>query len=259
MDHSNRYRMKTSFSNNTNAFLALVRAGLWEKDVQLQPFGSIDVGKVYRLATEQSVVGLLAAGIEHVVDINIPQEVALSIVGDTLQIEQRNRDMNSFLGSLMEKLSRAGIEALLVKGQGIAQCYERPLWRTCGDIDLLVSDDDYEKAKNYLIGISQDTEEEVKERKHMGLFIDGWDVEIHGSLRGNVLNQMNKGIDEVQREVFAHGKIGVWKNGDVDVYVPAPDENVIIVFTHILQHFFEKGIGLRQICDWCRLLWVKAL
>lgn len=27
------------------------------------------------------------------------------------------------------------------------------------------------------------------------------------------------------------------------------------VFAHILQHFYKGGIGLRQICDWCRLLW----
>jgi len=30
---------------------------------------------------------------------------------------------------------------------------------------------------------------------------------------------------------------------------------VIFVFTHILQHFYKGGIGLRQICDWCRQLW----
>ena len=28
------------------------------------------------------------------------------------------------------------------------------------------------------------------------------------------------------------------------------------MFTHILQHFYKGGIGLRQICDWCRLLWM---
>ena len=44
-------------------------------------------------------------------------------------------------------------------------------------------------------------------------------------------------------------------NGGTQVFLPAPDEDVIFVFTHILHHFFFEGIGLRQICDWCRLLW----
>ena len=46
-----------------------------------------------------------------------------------------------------------------------------------------------------------------------------------------------------------------WKNDGADVPLPSPDNDVIIVFTHFLQHFFVGGVGLRQICDWCRLLW----
>lgn len=44
-------------------------------------------------------------------------------------------------------------------------------------------------------------------------------------------------------------------NGKTQVFLPYVDEDVIIVFSHILQHFYQEGIGLRQICDWCRLLW----
>ena len=41
----------------------------------------------------------------------------------------------------------------------------------------------------------------------------------------------------------------------VQVFLPAPNEDVIFVFTHILHHYYIEGVGLRQICDWCRLLW----
>ena len=47
----------------------------------------------------------------------------------------------------------------------------------------------------------------------------------------------------------------MWKNDGADVPLPSPGNDVIIVFTHVLQHFFCGGVGLRQICDWCRLLW----
>ena len=30
---------------------------------------------------------------------------------------------------------------------------------------------------------------------------------------------------------------------------------MILIFTHFLHHFFIEGVGLRQICDWCRLMW----
>ena len=37
-------------------------------------------------------------------------------------------------------------------------------------------------------------------------------------------------------------------------FCPMPND-VIIIFNHIINHFFMEGVGLRQICDWCRLLY----
>ena len=95
---------------------------------------------MYRLAEEQSVVGLVAAGIEHVKDVKVPKEMALQFAGQTLQLEQHNQLMNVFVAELIERLRKKDVYCLLVKGQGVAQCYERPLWRCAGDIDLLLSD-----------------------------------------------------------------------------------------------------------------------
>jgi len=59
---------------NQQAFIALVKAGLWNKEVRLLPSNIIDFKEVLRFAEEQSVVGLLAAGIEQVRDFRVPQE-----------------------------------------------------------------------------------------------------------------------------------------------------------------------------------------
>ena len=116
-------------NKNQQAFLTLLRAGLWEKEARLLTSDVVDFACVYKLAQEQSVAGLVAAGLEHVRDVKVPREVALTFAGATLQIEQRNTAMNAFVAKLMLGLRDADIFALLVKGQGIAQCYERPLWR----------------------------------------------------------------------------------------------------------------------------------
>lgn len=46
----------------------MIQAGLWEKEVRLSAFEEVDLAEVYELASEQSIVGLIAAGLEHVVD-----------------------------------------------------------------------------------------------------------------------------------------------------------------------------------------------
>ena len=241
--------------NNLHAFFALVQAGLWEQEVRLSQFDKIDYTEVMRIAEEQSVIGLVAAGIEHVADVKVPREDVLDFVSKTLQIEQRNRAMNEFVARLIEKLRKKDIYTLLVKGQGIAQCYERPLWRASGDVDLLLNNDNYEKAKKELVSLASSVETEYTHFKHLGMAINGWEVELHGTQHSRLSRRVDRVIDQAQKEIFYEGQVQSWINGTTIVFLPAPDSNVIFLFTHILHHFFFEGIGMRQICDWCRLLW----
>ena len=69
------------------AFFALLRAGLWEKEVQLLPYGEVDFAEVLELAEEQSVVGLVAAGIEHITDGRPAKKDVLQFIGRTVQLD----------------------------------------------------------------------------------------------------------------------------------------------------------------------------
>ena len=89
----------------------------------------------------------------------------------------------------------------------------------------------------------------------LNLKVDSWDVELHGTMRGELFRRLDSVIDGVQKDIFYGGNVRSWSNGKTTVFLPSPDNDVIFVFAHILQHFFRGGIGLRQICDWCRLLW----
>ena len=237
------------------SFLALVSAGLWEKEVSLSVLGDIDLKNILRLAQEQSVVGLIAAGIEQVKDVQFPKEDVLSIVGESLQLERRNLAMNSFVEDLIVKLKETNILALIVKGQGIAQCYERPLWRASGDVDILLSEGDYKKTATFLSPLASSVEEDVSSKKHTAMNIGPWIVELHGTLRSGLWKSIDRTIDETQNDVFSVSAVRLWMNGNTQVLLPRADEDVVFVFSHILQHFFSEGIGLRQVCDWCRLLW----
>lgn len=247
--------------NNVNVFLELVRAGLWEKDARLLQYGIVDYEEVMRLAEEQSVVGLVTAGLEHVTDVKVPQEILLQFIGSTLQIEQQNKSMNEFLARLMKRLRSANVYGLLVKGQGVAQCYEKPLWRASGDIDLLLDYENYEKAKTELLADAENVHMEVDSTKHQAFVINVFDVELHGRMPFGMSGRVDHVIDEVISGslLMVNGEFGKgagkWKNGDTNVFLPSPDEHVVLVFTHFLHHFFIEGVGLRQICDWCRLLW----
>lgn len=251
-------------NNNKKAFFALVRAGLWgvQRSVQefnVQELKDVDWERVYQLAQEQSIQGVVLRGIEELrakgLELSVPRVLLLQWIGEVRYVEQQNKDMNVFVAELFGQLREAGINAVLVKGQGIAQCYEKPLWRLSGDVDLLLDAENYEKAKALLLAQATDVETEYAHFKHLGMTISGFTVELHGTLHCRLSKHVDKVIDAAQKDVLCGGNVRSWQNGQTMVSLPSVDDDVIFVFTHILKHFFIEGIGLRQICDWCRLLY----
>lgn len=242
--------------NTQNAFLHLLRAGLWCQDVKLLSFNPVSFNNIYRLAEEHSVVGLITAGLEHVVDISISKEYSLQFIGNALQLEQRNILMNAFIREIIGGMRKKDIYVVLVKGQGVAQCYERPLWRASGDVDLILNETNYNTAKEYFKSLASKVDEEDEKRLHIAYTVGQWIVELHGTMRSGLWRKADKGLDRVQNAIFEERRVRSWINGDIQIFLPDANEDVVYTFSHILQHFYRGGIGLRQVCDWCRLLWV---
>lgn len=261
-------------NNTESVFFELLRAGLWgeaganlnvnhnllcKQSDQGRANEDMDWMKVYQLAQEQSVLGVILQGIEELrakgIELGVPKVLLLQWIGEVQVIEQRNKEMNGFIAELIEKLRKEDIYAILVKGQGIAQCYEKPLWRSSGDVDLLLSKDNHEKAKAFLLPLGDIAEPEEARKKHFAMQIEQWTVELHGTLHVGLSARVDRMLDNVQYDIFHGGMVRSWVNGQTQVFLPAAVEDVVYVFAHILQHFYKGGIGLRQICDWCRLLW----
>ena len=252
--------MKTKTIDH-RAFLELLRIGLWGGKGTVQGFDSLDWGEVYQLAQEQSVQGLVLQGIERLknhnnnANLNIPQMLLLQWIGEVQVIEQQNMEMNAFVAELIEKLRENDADALLVKGQGVAQCYEKPLWRCSGDVDLFLSDCNYEIAKRVLVPLASEVETEYVGSKHLGMTIDGWVVELHGSLRVGLPNKINRVLDDIKTDTFYRGNMRSWMNGRTQVFLLGKENDIVYVFVHFFNHFYKEGVGLRQLCDWCRLMW----
>ena len=250
-----------AMGNTEKAFLELVRAGLWEdlkfkdESLKFKDFGSADWDALLLLAREQSVVGLLAAGLERVKDVQVPHGWAFQVVRKALSLEQKNRNKNVFVNELTGELEGEGIRAVMVKGQGLAQCYKRPLWRASGDIDLYLDEDDFQKAKAFFRPRVNKFDPDNDYTRHINMTYKGWVVEIHANQHSRLSARTDRVLDEVHRDIFYKGGVRIWDNGGKAVTLPSADNDAILVFTHFLHHFYNGGIGLRQICDWCRLLY----
>ncbi len=244
----------------TRDFLELVKVGLWEnRNLDIRIDNPTDWDSICQLAQEQSVQGLVLQGIEsfRIQDsgFKIPQMLLLQWIGEVQMIEQQNKEMNAFIAEFIEKLRKEGIYTILVKGQGVAQCYEKPLWRCSGDVDLFLSESNYERAKLLLQPMASHVDDEGISAKHLGMTIDGFVVELHGTLHGGLSSKVDGELDKVRNDTFDKGNVRSWNNNGVQVFLLGAENDVFYVFTHFLQHFYKEGVGLRQVCDWCRLLY----
>ena len=254
-----------SNSKNTEVFFLLVRAGLFGRTEGIEGVlpDDLEWEDVYQLAKEQCVIGLVAEGIEiaqaewlktHGTPL-VPKKWASKFASGTAKLEQRNLNMNRFVAQLIYRLRKNGVYALLLKGQGLAQCYNKPLWRAYGDVDLLLTEENFQKAKDYLLPFASYSKVDNEYKKDFVLKIEDWLVELHGSLRCGFSSRIDRELDKVYHDTFFGGNVRSWMNGKVQVFMLREENEAFYVFAHFLNHFYKSGVGIRQICDWCRLLW----
>ncbi len=241
-------------NKSIEVFSELVKAGLWEKEVRLESYKEINWQAIYQQALEQGVLGLVMAALEKA-DAKPPQVLLLQMIGEVQMIEQRNKTMNQLIADVIEKMQSEGLNPLLVKGQGVAQCYERPLWRPSGDIDFFLGAYDYNRAVIFFQSWFQKSKCGGSYSKEYAFYTDDWMIEVHGGLRTCLSTRVDREIDDVQKDTFENDHVRTWHNGDIDIPLPNADNDVFFVFTHFIKHFYKEEMNLRQLCDWCRLLW----
>lgn len=241
--------------NSINVFFALLKAGLWGESVRLLPFGNIDYNALFELSKEQCVVGLITDGLGRVEDFKVQKKDALPFMQKVVSVEKRNARMDEFIASIVKKMKEDGIRSYVVKGQGIAQCYERPQWRMSGDIDFLFDEKNFSLAVDFFKKLSPQMSGDHHSR-HIGLKLEDIDIELHRNQSTGLSFAVDKKLLKIQQQMFDNKDARIWNNNGEEILLPNVDTDVVIVFTHILKHFYKGGIGVRQLCDFCRLLWV---
>ena len=66
--------------------------------------------------------------------------------------------------------------------------------------------------------------------KHLGMKIGSWAVELHGTLHCGLSLRIDKVLDTIQRDAFIQGDTRVWRNGEMDVFLPGPNNDAIIIY-----------------------------
>ena len=231
------------------AFFYLVKAGMYgETDPNMEsvfPLSERSWEAVVLLARQQTVVGLVYRGLDVLPEEWLPSMRVMAVfMACADRIEKANAKMNKTIVKLWRYFEEKGITTVLQKGQGSAQMYPDPALRECGDIDIYFPDN----VDNPLAGIA-DADCEKRPDGSVFYTVDGIVVEQHNHLL-DIASPLRQRF--IKKLIADKGfeKVRVGGDDGVDVLVPAPEVNLLLISSHILKHILGVGIGLRQICDY---------
>lgn len=223
-----------------------------------------DWNALFLFMKEQALLGVGFRGIERMKEAGaeIPRNVLLKWYAISEQIHQRNVEMNQECARLTQLFESEGYRTAILKGQANARLYPNPLSRQSGDIDIYV-DGGYERVVSLLVRLglidcphldkyAKDGEAE-RSYHHIHLPSNelGIDVEIHFRPSSGVWNPFaNKRLQRfLETEISQENELV-----EEGFRVPSLRFALIMQLAHIQKHFFDKGVGLRQIMDYYYLL-----
>ena len=217
----------------------------------------IDWQMLYSFAFKQALLGLCFDGIERLGK-EYPEELKLNPIGRELlmtwmgkaqQIRRQNMKVNAEAGKLFSMLREDGFRCCILKGQGNALMYPNPYSRTPGDIDVWVN-----ASREYLTEYAKchfKLEDDIRFH-HLETTLDGVPVELHffpGIMNNPIyharLQKWFKRNADLQCSNVVNLPDGIGK-----IAIPTTAFNVIYQLTHLYHHFFDEGIGMRQIIDY---------
>ena len=243
--------------NEALVYFAFLRYCLGGKVDMNRVVAGMDWRKLYSFASRQAILGLCFEGIERLgkeyseeLRLNpIGRELLMTWMGKAQQIRRQNIKVNAEAGKLFSMLREDGFRCCILKGQGNALMYPNPYSRTSGDIDVWVNasrEQITEYAKKYFeIG------EDIRYH-HLETSLDGVPVELHFFpciMNNPVYNaQLQKWFK--RNEDLQCSNVVSLPDGIGEIAIPTAAFNVVYQLTHLYHHFFDEGIGMRQIIDY---------
>ena len=243
--------------NDITAIFAFLKYCLGSKENMSRVITGMDWQELYSFASKQALLGLCFEGIERLgkeypeelKQNPIGRELLMTWMGKAQQIRRQNMKVNAVAGKLFAMLRVDGMRCCVLKGQGNALMYPNPYSRTPGDIDVWVN-----ASRERIMEYAQkkfELGDDIR-LQHLETSLDGVPVELHFfpcSMNNPIYHARLQKWFKRNADLQCSHIVGL-PDGAGDIAIPTMAFNVVYQLTHLYHHFFDEGIGMRQIIDY---------
>ena len=241
----------------TSAIFLFLNYCLGKKVDMSMVVAKIDWRQLYNFASRQALLGFCFDGIERLTkefseelkQNPMGRDLLMTWMGAAQQIRRQNMKVNAVAGKLYSKFREDGLRCCILKGQGNALMYPNPYSRTPGDIDVWVNASREQiteyAQKHFEIG------DDIRFH-HLETSVDGVPVELHffpGIMNNPIYNVRLQKWFRRNADLQCSNVVSL-PDGIGEIAIPTTAFNVVYQLTHLYHHFFDEGIGMRQIIDY---------
>ena len=241
----------------TSAIFLFLRYCLEDKVDLSMVVSNMDWRQLYSFATKQTIIGICFDGIrrlseeypEELKKNPIERDLLMTWMGVSQQIRRQNMKVNGVAAKLYSMLREDGLRCCILKGQGNTLIYPNAYSRNPGDIDVWVNASreqitEYAK-KHFELG------DDIR-YQHIETSVDGVPVELHffpGIMNNPIYNARLQKWFKRNADLQCSNVVSL-PDGIGEIAIPTTAFNVVYQLTHLYHHFFDEGIGMRQIIDY---------
>jgi hypothetical protein len=243
--------------NDITAIFAFLKYCLGYKRNMSRMIAGMDWQELYSFASKQALLGLCFEGIERLgkeyseeLRLNpIGRELLMTWMGKAQQIRRQNMKVNAVASKLYSMLREDGLRCCILKGQGNALIYPNAYSRNPGDIDVWVN-----ASRERIMEYAQkkfELGDDIR-LQHLETSLDGVPVELHFfpcSMNNPIYHARLQKWFRRNADLQCSHIVGL-PDGAGDIAIPTTAFNVVYQLTHLYHHFFDEGIGMRQIIDY---------
>ena len=243
--------------NEALVFFAFLKYSLGYKGNMSRVIAGMNWQELYSFASKQAILGLCFEGIERLgkeypeelKQNPIGRELLMTWMGKAQQIRRQNVKVNGVAAKLYSKFREDGLRCCILKGQGNALMYPNPYSRTPGDIDVWI-----DASRERIMEYAQkkfELGDDIR-LQHLETSLDGVPVELHFfpcSMNNPIYHARLQKWYRRNADLQCSHIVGL-PDGAGDIAIPTTAFNVVYQLTHLYHHFFDEGIGMRQIIDY---------
>ena len=241
----------------TSAIFLFLNYCLGKKVDMSMVVAKIDWRQLYTFASRQALLGFCFDGIERLTkefseelkQNPMGRDLLMTWMGAAQQIRRQNMKVNAVAGNLFAMLREDGLRCCILKGQGNALMYPNPYSRTPGDIDVWIN-----ASRERIMEYAQkrfELGDDIR-LQHLETSLDSVSVELHFfpcSMNNPIYHTRLQKWFRRNADLQCSHIVGL-PDGAGDIAIPTTAFNVIYQLCHLYHHFFDEGIGMRQIIDY---------